>query len=93
LTFVSPAPLDQGCQMEYFHTKNPNFHNFWRASEWKTLVYVCYGHLVYVCYDNLVYLVVIWYIFPVLVSYTKKNLALDQSTKISSLFNCRICIG
>jgi hypothetical protein len=34
----------QGCQMVYFETKNPNFGKFWRASKWKILVYVFYGH-------------------------------------------------
>jgi hypothetical protein len=29
----------QGCQMIYFHTKNPNLGTFWRALEWKMLVY------------------------------------------------------
>jgi hypothetical protein len=50
----------QGCQMVYFKTKKPNMGIFWRALEWKMLVYfravwynihwpfdiVC-GHLVY----------------------------------------------
>jgi hypothetical protein len=31
--------LIQGCQMAYFPTKNPNFGKFWRALEWKMLVY------------------------------------------------------
>jgi hypothetical protein len=54
----------QGCQMVYFQTKNPNLGKFWRALEWKMLVYfmviwnilrpfrIYYGHLV------------IWYISP-----------------------------
>jgi hypothetical protein len=29
----------QGCQMVYFQTKNPNLGTFWRALEWKMLVY------------------------------------------------------
>jgi hypothetical protein len=29
----------QRCQMAYFLTKNPNLGKFWRAWEWKMLVY------------------------------------------------------
>jgi hypothetical protein len=29
----------KGCQIVYFHTKNPTLGNFWRALEWKSLVY------------------------------------------------------
>jgi hypothetical protein len=36
-----------GCQMLYCHTKNPNLGKFWRALEWKMLVYICYDHLEY----------------------------------------------
>jgi hypothetical protein len=49
---------NQGCQMVCFQTKNPNLGRFWRAFEWKMLVYfmvilnflwpfgIFYGHLV-----------------------------------------------
>jgi hypothetical protein len=49
----------QGCQMVYFQTKTPNLGKFWRALEWKMMVYfiviwnilrsfgIFYGHLVY----------------------------------------------
>jgi hypothetical protein len=30
---------DQGCQMVCFQTKNPNLGKFWRALEWKMLLY------------------------------------------------------
>jgi hypothetical protein len=30
---------DQGCQMVFFQTKNPNLGKFCRALEWKSLVY------------------------------------------------------
>jgi hypothetical protein len=33
-----PRPR-QGCQMVYFKTKNLNLGIFWRALEWKMLVY------------------------------------------------------
>jgi hypothetical protein len=31
--------VHQGCQMVFFQTKNPNLGKFWRALEWKKLVY------------------------------------------------------
>jgi hypothetical protein len=34
-----PFYLEQGCQMVYFQTKNPNLGKFWRALELKMLVY------------------------------------------------------
>jgi hypothetical protein len=52
------AMVNRGCQMVYFQTKNPNLGKFWRALEWKMLVYsiviwytlqqygILYGHLV-----------------------------------------------
>jgi hypothetical protein len=30
---------DQGCQMVYFHTQNPDLGNFWRSFEWKMMVH------------------------------------------------------
>jgi hypothetical protein len=41
--------LTRGCQRVYFQTKNPNLDKFWRALEWKMLVYllcreIFYGH-------------------------------------------------
>jgi hypothetical protein len=34
---------NQGCQMVYFRTKNPNFGKLWRSLESKMLVYILYG--------------------------------------------------
>jgi hypothetical protein len=72
-------PVNQGCQMVYFQTKNRNLGKFWRALEWKKLVYSValwnILHLVYVFNGNLVFK---WHcvIFsPVLVYCIKKNLA------------------
>jgi hypothetical protein len=31
--------LSQGCQMVCFQTKNPNLGKFWRALDWKMLIY------------------------------------------------------
>jgi hypothetical protein len=63
---------DQGCQMVCFQTKNPNLGKFWRVLLWKILVYFYHS----------VYFKAIWNIlwqfgifFPVLVFWTKKNLA------------------
>jgi hypothetical protein len=33
------APFCHGCQVVYFHTKNPNLGIFWRGLDWKMLVY------------------------------------------------------
>jgi hypothetical protein len=62
---------DQGCQMLWFQTKNPNLGKYWRALKWKRLVYymaiwnilwpfgIYYGHSEYwnsnLCSVNLVY--------------------------------------
>jgi hypothetical protein len=63
--------------MVCFQTKNPNLGKFWRALNWKMLIYFVgiskfYGH--FGCFMT------IWYnlcsfgtFFPVLVSCTKKN--------------------
>jgi hypothetical protein len=51
--FSSPLPAaQQGCQMVYFQTKNSNLGKYWRALEWKRLVYsmpfgIDYGRRVY----------------------------------------------
>jgi hypothetical protein len=59
---------------------NPNLGKFWRALDWKMLMYFMaiwnilqrFG----IFYDHQVHFVFIWYIFPrFLVSCTKKNLA------------------
>jgi hypothetical protein len=34
----SACEAEQGCQMVYFQTKNPNLGKFWRALIWKMLV-------------------------------------------------------
>jgi hypothetical protein len=74
-----PAHREQGCQMAYFPTKKSNLGKFGRVSQSKIIVYfmaiwsilrpfgIFYGHSVY--------FMVIWYIFPVWVCCTMKNLA------------------
>jgi hypothetical protein len=69
----------QGCQMVYFQTKYPNLGKFWRALDWKILIYfmaianiwLTFG----IFYDHFLHFLFIWYIFPILVSRAKKNLA------------------
>jgi hypothetical protein len=65
--------LEQGCQMVCFQTKNPNLSKFCGVLLRKILVYFM---------ANWKYFVAIWYILwyfgiisPVLVFWTKKNLA------------------
>jgi hypothetical protein len=69
---------NQGCQMVCFQTKNHNFGQIRRASEWKMLWYfmnilrpfgVIYGLLVYIVCGPLLYFFTFWYVW------TKKNLA------------------
>jgi hypothetical protein len=77
---------NQGCQMADFPTKNPNLGKFWRDLQWKMLVYFMamwsilrpFCLLCSCC-------MVIWYIFPVLVYSTEKNLATLLTTHSSSL--------
>jgi hypothetical protein len=65
--------------MVYFQTKNPNLGNFWRALDWKMLLsFLAIRNILRTfrkCYARLIHFVLIWYIFPTLVSRTKKNLA------------------
>jgi hypothetical protein len=63
--------------MVYFHTKIPNLEIYFEGLGIEN-VGICYGHWEYfttLCYDRLIYFVVDWYIFPVLVCCTKRNLA------------------
>jgi hypothetical protein len=67
----------QGRQMVSFQTKNPNLGKFWRALDWKMLIYFMaiwkslwrFG----IFYDHLVHFGFVWYIFSGFG--TKKNLA------------------
>jgi hypothetical protein len=62
-----------------FKPKNPNLCKFGRALDWKMFIYITaiWNILVTfgIFYDHLVHFLFIWYIFPVLVSCAKKNLA------------------
>jgi hypothetical protein len=63
--YSGPFP---GCQMAYFQTQNPNLGRFWRALQWKMLMYfMAYwsieGPFVILC-GQLLNFVAIWYIFP-----------------------------
>jgi hypothetical protein len=65
--------------MVSFQTQNPNLGKFWRALDWKMLMYFVpvwnILHTAGIFYDHLVHFVFIWYIFPVWVIFTEKNLA------------------
>jgi hypothetical protein len=57
---------NQGCQMICSQTKNSNLGKFWRALDWKMLIYflafgIFNGHFG-IFYDYLVHIVFIWYI-------------------------------
>jgi hypothetical protein len=61
--------LNRGCQMVYFETKSPNLGKFWRALEWKVLVYpiVIWKNLRpfdIVTLSSFGNVVIIWYVFP-----------------------------
>jgi hypothetical protein len=76
--------------MVYFQTKNPNYDKFWRSLEWKMLVHfmviwnilrpylgIFYGHLeMSWAFDML---------FPVVVYFVKKNLAILQCTPLKNV--------
>jgi hypothetical protein len=53
----------QCCQMGYFQTKNPNVGLFWRALDWKILIYfIAIGNILWtfgIFYDHLVHFVFI----------------------------------
>jgi hypothetical protein len=77
--------------MVYFQTQNPNWGKFWRALDLEMLIYftaicnILRTHGIF--FDHLIYFVFIRYIFPVLVSCTKKNLAtLINGMKLSKDF-------
>jgi hypothetical protein len=69
----------QGCQMVNFGTKIPIRVNFERVVDWKRLIHFAAIWNILRTFgifdDDLVYFEFIWYIFPVLVSCTKENLA------------------
>jgi hypothetical protein len=80
------SPRRQGCQIVWFQTKDPNLGKNFRASEWKMLIYfMAIWNILWifgVFFDHSVYFVLIWCIFPVLVSCTKKNLATLHAGKL-----------
>jgi hypothetical protein len=67
---------EQGCQMVNFKTKNRNLGIFWRALEWKMLVYftvITYDHLISYMAVGMVYCMIIWHSFPVLVCFDQEK--------------------
>jgi hypothetical protein len=83
--------LGHGCQVVSFQTKNLNMGKFWRTLEWKMLkCFMAIWNILRtlgIFYDHLVHFMLIWYIFTVLVSCTKKNLATLPQDHFSDL-NC-----
>jgi hypothetical protein len=84
--------------MVCFQTKNPNLGQFWRALDWKMFVYfMAIWSILWrfgIFCDHLVHFVFIRFIFPVLVSCTKKNLATlveKQKSKCENIFCAKIC--
>jgi hypothetical protein len=78
----------QGCQMVFFKTKNQNLGKFWTVFKWK--MWVNFNDI-WPIYCYLEYLVAIlyilwsfWYIFPVLVCCTKKNLAAQDFSSFAT---------
>jgi hypothetical protein len=65
--------------MVYLQSKNPHWGKFWRAHDWKMLkCFMAMRNILRpfgIFYHHLGHFVFIWYIFSVLVSRTKKNLA------------------
>jgi hypothetical protein len=51
---------DQGCQMVCFQTKNPSVGKFWRALDWKMLIYILWPFGI--LYGYFWYYMTIWYI-------------------------------
>jgi hypothetical protein len=80
---------DQGCKMVCFQTKNHNLGKFWRALEWKMLVYVMtiwnilrpFALFMTVCYKLWSFCI----FFPRWYVWTKKNLATLLTT-----FACKL---
>jgi hypothetical protein len=63
----------RGCQMLHFHTPNPNYVGHILGGLGMEKVGIFYDHLEY--FTPYLYFMAIWYIFPVLVFWNKKNLA------------------
>jgi hypothetical protein len=53
-------PPFQGLPDGIFSNQNSNFHIFWRALDWKMLVYVFYGHTFGIFYSHFVYFMAFW---------------------------------
>jgi hypothetical protein len=76
---VTLSASDQGCQMAYFQTKNSHWGKFLRDYDWKNgnILWpfgIFYGHSD--CFMAILYILHSFgTFFPVLVSWTKKNLA------------------
>jgi hypothetical protein len=67
-TCPQPPYVHQGCQMDCFQTKNPNFGKFWKALDWKMFIHFMAIWNIFwrfgIFYDHLVHFVFILYIIP-----------------------------
>jgi hypothetical protein len=81
--------------MVSFQNKNPNWGKLCRAIDWKMFIYFMAIWIILrtfgILYDHLVNFVLIWYIVPLLVPCTKKNLAI--LIRIFSGFQKKFLIG
>jgi hypothetical protein len=77
--WLLPIYCGPGLPDGFFLNQNHNLGKFWRAIDWKMLIYFMdiwnILHTFGIFYNHLVHFVFIWYIFPVSVSFTKINLA------------------
>jgi hypothetical protein len=75
--------VDQGCQMVSFQTKNPNLGKFWRALDWKMLIYFTaiwnILQIFGIFYDHLAHFFRFWYHAP----RKHSSVEVDPEAKIS----------
>jgi hypothetical protein len=91
---IKERASQQGCQMVYFQTKNPNFGKFLRALDRKMLIYFTAIRNIFwpfgISLDLLVQFLFIGYsFFRFLGSCIKKNLATLPRSSIPGTVSCR----
>jgi hypothetical protein len=74
------GPLNRGCQMIYFRTKNSNLDRFWRVLQWKIVYVMAIWYMYFttiwyilwpigIFYGPLVYFMAIWYTYMLVIWY------------------------
>jgi hypothetical protein len=85
--FCLTPTTDQGCQMVYFQTKNPDSGKFWRALDWKLLIvlgpFVIFTYIWDILCPFGKFYAHLAYFFPVLVPCAEKNLATLRLTSLA----------